>query len=146
MPEPRPKLYMNARTGLPAQGEVLHLGLAPFTARQKNETLLGDILQTAGLSTSVLGNSDRPHEPRRWAATIAMNKHGTVNYGLVGAGLILADPMAPYGQRSDWESLARESRRLLKLTILVVDTGMAPLDEYSQYLLPGGWRTSEQPI
>jgi hypothetical protein len=137
------KAVYERRTGLPAQGEVLHLGLAPLLQGRKNETLLGDILQTAGLSTSVLGNSDRPHEPRRWAATIAMNKHGTVNYGLVGAGLILADPMAPYGQRSDWESLARESRRLLKLTdFLVVDTGDGTrLDEYSQYLLPGGWRT-----
>ena len=116
------------RAGTRSKGEVVVVG-APSAARQAGERVgslpgaLGDAVHAAGMTTAVVGNADRsrprliddpqlgpvsPEEPEepdvsRPAAVALMDSSGTVDFGRVDSGLLVADPDAPFGLRSDPE-------------------------------------------
>jgi hypothetical protein len=77
---------------------------------------LGDLLDEAGVARAVIANADAAEgfvsdEPppdgayARGAATALMGSDGIVPGGTVGRGLLLDDPVAPYGRRLDLPSV-----------------------------------------
>jgi hypothetical protein len=77
---------------------------------------LGDLLADAGVDRAVIANADAAEgfvsdEPppdgayARGAATALMGSDGIVPGGTVGRGLLIEDPLAPYGRRLDHDAV-----------------------------------------
>ncbi|MBI2915189.1 MAG: hypothetical protein HYY08_04610 [Firmicutes bacterium] len=131
------------RTGLrPSEQAVLALDVAEIVrANTGRDRLvvpgaLGDALHRAELKTAVLGNSDTPSLFRRNAALIAMDGRGMVDGGDVGRDLLVQDPHAPFGVRTDYTKLLSRVLGLLdEADFVVVELGDATrLAEYGQYM------------
>lgn len=72
---------------------------------------LGEGFRSAGLRTAVIGSSDLPGEPVRWAPLVAMDRYGYVDSGALGEVVTRADGDSPCGMSDDVtaiSSLARE--------------------------------------
>lgn len=138
------------RGGVQAEGEVVVVG-APSAERQAGDRVssmpgaLGSAARSAGLLTAVVGNADisrprliddpqlgpaSPEEPAepdvsRPAAVAVMDRTGVVELGRVDSGLLLADPDAPFGLRSDEdETVAAVAEALGSgADLIVVDPG-----------------------
>ncbi|MCR4430876.1 MAG: phosphoglyceromutase [Tepidanaerobacteraceae bacterium] len=68
--------------------------------------LLGSLLNERGLKTAVIGNESKsPDETSANAAMITMNGNGITDFGRVDAGLLMKDPMSPFGIRTDYAAL-----------------------------------------
>ena len=129
--------------GKAARGEVIYLH--PYTLQEKNNELnypvrvgfLGEQLAAAGLNAAVLGNADGA-APARHAALIAMDPAGQVPLGDVGAAVLTADPLFPYGLRTDPAAAAAAvAAQLSSAALVVLDYGdLARLDHYWPRLAP----------
>ncbi|MEW5763311.1 MAG: hypothetical protein AB1776_08945 [Bacillota bacterium] len=119
-------------TGFQAPPEAV-VQIAPGVLLESNARLdhpvlpgaLGECIRRAGKKTAVIGTSDNKMEQaERWAPLVAMDGRGLVDAGDVGNDLLLADPLAPFGSRTDY---ARLERRLAALRdradLIVVETG-----------------------
>jgi len=112
------------------RAEVLHLGMNRIwfinsEAKYKIEPgALGTALRSAGLKTAAVGNSDTHFDPRREATIIAADAVGIIDYGYVGSKLVMRDPEAPYGIRTNSEVLLASYRKAIKnADFMVVDVG-----------------------
>lgn len=138
---PVSQLYESLYGISPSHAEVLHLGMNRLRfinedARYPIEPgALGGALRKAGLKTAAVGNSDTSQEPRREAALIAADPNGIIDYGDVGVKMILHDPSAPYGIRTDAGALVNASRSALShADFIVVDAGdTARAASYAQH-------------
>jgi hypothetical protein len=126
------------RTGRPASGEVVVLGGPATIALNSGKHLpsepgaLGEALHRAGLKTAVVGNADNvgsldPRSPRlfRPAAIALMDRAASVDHGAVDrAGLLVADPSAPFGHRAAEDQVVSEATRAIAAAdVVIVDPG-----------------------
>lgn len=95
---------------------------------------LGQAIEDAGGTTAALGNSDLGYSTNvsrilRPAAVAAMNADGAVRFGNVGDSILIQDPDAPYGVRTDLEAMSnglamvREGSASYDSSLIVVDPG-----------------------
>ncbi len=133
------------RTGVkPPKGSVVHLGIAEIWNYNKDLKYdyqiggLGTALHSAGLKTAVLGNADFNAEISREVVTIAMDRNGLVDYGDVGADLLVSDAKAVYGKRTDYDKLLDKYSELAqKANLVVVELGdLSRIDQAGTSLLP----------
>lgn len=134
--------YKN-RTGRAAPaGSVVHLGIGqiknqnaelPYPARPG---ALGAALREAGLKTAVFGSTDTFSAPARQAVTIAMDENGLVDYGNVGAELLVKKEGLPGGLSTDYEGLIAELKNLPdEVSFVVVELGdLSRLEECKDYV------------
>lgn len=98
------------RTGIDPTGQVVVLSIAQQVAR--NDALLygaapgalAGALADADLVMGVIGNADAglvDAVPRRDAALASMTRDGQVATGNVSSSLLVGDPLAPFGVRTD---------------------------------------------
>ncbi|MEN6519781.1 MAG: hypothetical protein ABFD46_01320 [Armatimonadota bacterium] len=138
---PAAQLYESLYGAAPARAEVLHLGMNRLRfineeARYPIEPgALGGALRKAGLKTAAVGNSDTAMEPRREAALTAADPEGIIDFGDVGEKMILHDPSAPYGIRTDTGALLNAFRSAIRhADFVVVDVGdTARASSYAQH-------------
>ncbi|HSW09734.1 MAG TPA: hypothetical protein VLK32_02400 [Bacillota bacterium] len=99
---------------------------------------LGTALRAAGMRTALVGNADRPGEPGRLAALLAVDGRGMIDGGQVDARLIEADPLAPFGVAADLTALLAATRHALaQAAFVVVDIGdTRRADAYAGYCTP----------
>lgn len=123
-------LTFSQRTGFspPPQG-VVHLAIADIITRcEKRERgavpgVLGEALKEEGLTVAALGNADTD-ESHREVALIAMNEKGKIPRGDVSLRTVEPDPAYPYGRKTNYSLLLKESRRLLTQSdFLAVELG-----------------------
>lgn len=102
------------RTGIEPTGDIVVLSIAEQIAR--NDALLygakpgalASSLAAAGHRTAAVGNADTAlvdAVPQREVALGAMGRDGQVAVGNVSSSLLVADPLAPFGVRTDVEAL-----------------------------------------
>jgi hypothetical protein len=85
---------------------------------------LGQFLRNGGRRTAVLGNADCGDNQIRWAASIAMDRNGIADNGVVGSDILIEDGGFPTGRRTDYYKMAILFEELLKSTdFIVVETG-----------------------
>ncbi|HCC32695.1 MAG TPA: hypothetical protein DEQ28_02155 [Clostridiales bacterium] len=99
---------------------------------------LGTALRAAEMRTALVGNADRPGEPGRLAALLAVDGRGMIDGGQVDARLIEADPLAPFGAATDLPALLAATRHALaQASFVVVDIGdTLRADAYAGYCTP----------
>jgi len=123
---------LQCRTGAsPGAARIVHTEIVRMqrinaaAAYRARPGLLGSVLRAAGIETAVIGASDIPGEMHREAAAMAMDERGLVDRGDVDSpDLVEPDPSAPYGVRTDLDSLMREIDRALPWSrFVVVDFG-----------------------
>lgn len=123
------------RLGLRPHGDVVVTGAAP-TLRSPGVDVssdpgaLGEILRAAGRRTAVVGTADyvdltgvdQLHRP---AAIALMDHRASVDHGTVeGDGLLVDDPRAPFGLRSDARQVVAATVRSLRSSdVVLVDPG-----------------------
>ena len=91
---------------------------------------LGEQLAVAGLTAAVLGNADGA-APARHAALIAMDPAGQVPLA-TWAAVLTADPLFPYGLRTDPAAPLRRGGAAWPAALVVLDFGdLARLDHYA---------------
>ncbi|WP_128739170.1 hypothetical protein [Desulfocucumis palustris] len=92
----------------------------------------GDLLNSAGISTAVLGNSDMPPEDSsfpgyiygRQAVSLLMDGRGVVDYGDISGDLLMADKSAPFGVRTDEKRLlSRFTENYGRCKVIIIDFG-----------------------
>jgi len=102
------------RTGIQPTGDIVVLSIAEQIAR--NDALLygaapgalATSLAAAGHLSAAVGNADTglvDAVPQREVALAAMGRDGQVAVGNVSSSLLVADPLAPFGVRTDVETL-----------------------------------------
>lgn len=101
---------------------------------------LGQALTDAGKKVAVLGSSDislyyRDKNFSRDIAYMAMNENGSVALGNVGKSLLIADPSAPFGIRTDESLLLKEFDKFyFEADFIAIDFGdTARADAYAAY-------------
>jgi hypothetical protein len=123
--------------GRPLDGRIAVLGGEASVDRNSGNTIsshpgaLGQALRDAGLSTAVVGNADLlDPETGQWtvnrpAALALMDEELTVADGEVGAvGLLMDDPLAPYGRRADGDAVVSAVERFAASSdVVFVDPG-----------------------
>ncbi len=139
---PAEQIYIRYMGEAPS-GEVFNISI-PLIQR-KNEALeykvipglLGGSLAQEGIEIAVFGNADTDVR-KRAASLIAMDQNGTVVYGDVSDGLLINDPLFPYGRRLDGNALAETvSDYLGDVSLVVVDWGdFTRIDESSDKFVP----------
>ncbi len=94
---------------------------------------LGGALKEAGKTVAVLGNSDLGSQAMRPIVALAMDELGQVPLGDVSKWLLLNDPLAPYGKRTDYARLLDRVRQIYPLAdLIVIETGdTLRVNEYS---------------
>lgn len=140
---PMCQLYESLYGNPPDRAKVLHLGINRLwfinsEARYPIEPgALGSALRKAGLKTAAVGNSDTSKEPRREASLIAADSNGIIDFGDVGAKMIQRDPSAPYGVRTNADSLiAAFQYAATHADFIVVDIGdTARAATYAQHCM-----------
>ncbi|MGE5576347.1 MAG: hypothetical protein ACM3TT_04005 [Syntrophothermus sp.] len=97
---------------------------------------LGGALKEAGKTVAVLGNSDLGGQAMRPIVAMAMDELGQVPLGDVSKGLLLNDPLAPYGRRTDYPKLLERFREVYpQADLIVIETGdTLRVNEYSDSL------------
>ncbi|NPV29839.1 MAG: hypothetical protein HPY58_09355 [Firmicutes bacterium] len=126
-------------------GAVVHL--APGALLESNNSLdhsvcpgaLGESLHRAKKKTAVIGTSDNKTErAERWAALLAMDARGLVDAGDVSNDLLIFDPLAPFGWRTDYSRLLQKLKALREMAdFIVVETGdLVRLSQYENKMLP----------
>lgn len=116
-------------------------GIAALNLAQDHTVLpglLGKTLHKAGLTTAAFGNADSPDSPGRYLVSLAMDDHGIVDTGSVGAELLRADPSWPFGIRTDLDALIQAFDRLAgKASFIAIDLGdTTRLDAYATNMSP----------
>ena len=97
---------------------------------------LGYYLHRAGLKTAVLGNCDCGDTQIRWAVSVAMDKDGMVDYGVVGEDVLKEDHGFPTGWRTDFSKLKAYTEQMTgKADFIVIETGDLTRIEESRDLL-----------
>ncbi len=101
---------------------------------------LGQTLAAAGKKIAVLGNSDislyyRDKNFDRAIAYMAMDADGSVELGDVGKSLLIGDPSAPFGLRTDETSLLKKfDEYYAKADVIAIDFGdTARADAYAAF-------------
>ena len=108
------------RTGIEPTGEIVVLSIAEQVAR--NDALLygsapgamAESLAGAGHPVGVVGNADTALDggpPQRDVALAGMDRDGQVAVGNVSSTLLVADPLAPFGVRSDDDAVLASVQR-----------------------------------
>lgn len=91
--------------------KIMHIGV------------LGEYLNQYGISSAVIGNSDTII-PRRFAATLLMDKKGRVPDGAIGYSMVAEDSHFPYGIRTNYNNILSYTAQFLpKKDLLVVELG-----------------------
>ncbi|WP_227767310.1 hypothetical protein [Zhaonella formicivorans] len=119
-------------------GEISHLGIYQLqnTASRLKYSVeigaLGELLQTTGLTTYILGNADTYAEPRRFAALLTVNRQGFAGNGQIGREILTKDDTFPFGWRTDYEKIySYFSKALPYADFIVLETGdLSRLEEY----------------
>lgn len=130
-------------------GKLATVGLVVFDAARviaaNNATpyqatigAFGDALARAGWNRSVIANADGaevpggPAQARRTAAIAMMDGAGTVPGGEVGAELLAAAPMVPFGKHLDADAVERAFTAAWtpKSVVLVEGSDLARVEEY----------------
>lgn len=97
---------------------------------------IGYYLHRARLKTAVLGNCDCGDTQIRWAVSIAMDRRGIVDYGVVGERVLKEDCKFPTGLRTDYTELIVLMEQMLnKADFIVVETGDLTRIEENKELL-----------
>lgn len=130
-------------------GAVLHTAVEAMAAANAglhypvDLGALGVALHQAGLRTAVLGNADvftpppdtplpgappgvvpQPYAVGRWAAAVAMDRMGVVDFGAVGPAVLRSDPAFPGLWRTDEDRLAALAADVLgRSDLSVIETG-----------------------
>lgn len=102
------------RTGIEPTGDIVVLSIAEQIAR--NDALLygaapgalASSLAAAGHLSAAVGNADTglvDAAPQREVALAGMDREGQVAVGNVSSSLLVADPLAPFGVRTDVEAM-----------------------------------------
>jgi len=133
-------VYTRVFGSAPGAAEVLYLGsprqVLANAAAVSDAVVgsLGQAVRDAGGITVALGNSDPglgapPEVQERPAAIMAADVAGLVDLGDVSTSLLVTDPVAPYGVRTDVDALIRGYLRAevrldgAKPALVVIDTG-----------------------
>lgn len=136
-----------ARVGKPADGRVVHLGLAEVVRQNEQYRYgaqpgaLGSALRAAGRRTAVIANADAHGVRNRSAALAVMDRDGQVDAGQVSSGLNAADPTGPYGFALDPAAVADAfdtAWRTSDLT-LVEASDLERVDAFKEFALPEAW-------
>lgn len=131
------------RTGIhPAEGTVINPEINRLIAQNAEGEYgalpgtLGRYLHLHGFKTAVLGNGDCGENRIRWAAAIAMDREGIVDYGRVGKDVLLRDPLFPTGYRSDFRKVLSCLDVLWdKSNFMVIETGdITRIEESREFL------------
>jgi len=137
-----------ARVGKPAQGHVVHLGLAEVVRQNEQYRYgaepgaLGSALRAAGRRTAVIANADAHGVRNRSAALAVMDRDGQVAAGQVSSELNGADPTGPYGFALDRAAVADAfdtAWRTSDLT-LVEASDLERVDAFKEFALPEAWQ------
>ncbi|HEY3283861.1 MAG TPA: hypothetical protein VGN26_16465 [Armatimonadota bacterium] len=147
---PASEVYLRRNLLSPEACQVLQLN--PLHLEEANTGIgytahpgaLGQLLRAAGLQAVVLGDADRPEEPHREAAMVAMDRLGIVG-AAPGVGQELPAPSfatryraaAPFGRETSVRALAESVRRAAgpKVGLIVIDWGdAARLDDYRRWM------------
>lgn len=132
---------LRIRAGINASPKsVVHLGIEMI--KKQNAGLpyplvigaLGTSLHKAGLKTAVVGNADTSSGLWRQAVAIAMDGNGLVDFGDVGAGVLIRNNIFPGGYRTSFEKITLEIKNLSKTaSFLVIETGdLRRLEQYRE--------------
>lgn len=126
------------RTRDPRQGGVVHVGVPWLASEAKGTNFgtrigsLGETLARGGVPRAVVSAADLSPAPasaatrRRAAALAIVDRQGSVDAGTV-AGLVRADPAAPWGVRTDPDLFATAVAGALDAArVVVVETGETP--------------------
>ncbi|MCL0041964.1 hypothetical protein M1N12_02755 [Peptococcaceae bacterium] len=114
----------------PPENSVVNLGI--FALIKRNSVLphnaeiggLGEVIRRSGYKTAVFGNADLAGNPDRLVVCIAMDKHGIVDYGIVGKEILTYDPMFPGGKRTNYQALLGNIKDSLReYQLIVVEMG-----------------------
>jgi hypothetical protein len=112
---------VGALTGMREAAESVGFGSVP-----------GALGSALGGRAFALGNGDYGDEAlaptgfARWGLLIAMNEAGLVGSSATGPGLLVADPAAPFGVRTDQDAIARAAEEALEGSCdsaIVIDHG-----------------------
>ena len=137
------------RTGLEPRGEVVVVGLPGIARANKPKHVssypgaLGDALRASGKSTAVIGNADtgvtvgRRGPILRPAAIALAGTDGTVDEGEVGPGLLVNDPTAPFGLRSDLDAMLAAFDRTTADVVLIDSGDLDRVAVFDQLATPG---------
>lgn len=142
------------KTGVDADGTVLHTGLAAVKAQAcsagENFYLgsLGEAVRGAGLKTACYGNRDVEGEKRRPAVILACDQEGVVDAGDVGERTLESREAAAFKKGSDYRYLSESLARSLATTsLVVVDLGdIFRLNELKGEILPQKYRLDYEAI
>lgn len=119
---------MHRRVEGATSGSVVHLGAVHLQVENdRSDTrapvgALGEALQRAGMLVAVFGNADIPGSLQREAVAVAMDSHGSVALGDVGANMVLADTAAPFGVRTNYRAVL-DGLRTAGAALLVIHAG-----------------------
>ena len=94
----------------------------------------GDLLKANGLNSVVLGNSD-DFEIKRHVASILMDSHGIVDFGVVDNRILKQNPSFPGGNSTDYTKIVDQIHNFLDQgQIFAIDTGdLHRLDEFYRF-------------
>lgn len=116
----------------PGHSRILNTSIAAtLKVNRKRYTVstpghLGSLLHQAGLKTAVIGNADLAAEmpPNRLAVSVAMDDVGRVDEGNVGREMLMKDPAAPFGRRTDYGRVSAELDRVWDTSdFIIVESG-----------------------
>ncbi len=80
---------------------------------------LGEALAAAGISTTIVGNSDTA-TPRRYAGVFIMNSRGQVKNGIIGSSTLQQDRHIPSGVKTNYQTLLALVPNLIRTEDLVI--------------------------
>lgn len=131
------------RTGIePVEGMVVNPDINKLIVRNATGEYgaipgnTGYYLREKGLKTAVLGNADYGDKRIRWAAAIAMDRNGVVDYGKVEQDILVEDNEFPTGYRTDFKEIISCLNYIQdKADLIVIETGDMTRVEDSRDLL-----------
>jgi len=97
---------------------------------------IGHYLHDKKLKTALLGNADCGDNQIRWAAAIAMDRRGIIDYGKIGQDILIKDDEFPTGYRTDFGRIASYMDNIEdKADLIVIETGdMTRIEESREFL------------
>ncbi|MBM3675650.1 MAG: hypothetical protein FJW88_12060 [Actinobacteria bacterium] len=141
------------RTGTAPRRGLVHLGVAETRAANDASAFgaeigrLGDALGAAGFSRAVIANADgretrddggTARRYHREAVSALMGSDGTVPGGRIDAGLLGADPNAPFGTRLDEDAVTAAFTEAFRphSVVLVEASDLVRADAYASVVTP----------
>lgn len=116
-------------SGLAPQGQLVVPEIGGLRRSNASRTdpampgLLGERLQLAGVATGIFGNSDLSRVQLRSGALTLMDAKGRLPWGKVGENVLVEDPMAPGGFRTDPEAVLDGWRAVPSPGVVLLEWG-----------------------